>query len=123
MRKYPLSLCYTSACDRASIAATGRADILITGNMASGKSSGAQALAEQLFRSVHLHGDLLRRMILNMRAELAVELRHINSPSIDWTPLWAEEIISSKASPALARARYAENFVDAATQPLMATTN
>jgi predicted kinase len=48
--------------------------ILITGNMASGKSSVAQALAERLPRSVHLRGDLFRRMIVNGRAEMGVEL-------------------------------------------------
>lgn len=48
--------------------------ILITGNMAAGKSSVAQALAERLPRSVHLRGDLFRRMIVNGRAEMGVEL-------------------------------------------------
>lgn len=48
--------------------------ILITGNMASGKSSVAQALAERLPRSVHLRGDLFRRLIVNGRAEMGVEL-------------------------------------------------
>jgi deoxyadenosine/deoxycytidine kinase len=32
--------------------------ILITGNMAAGKSSVAQALAERLPKSVHLRGDV-----------------------------------------------------------------
>ncbi|MBX3000632.1 MAG: AAA family ATPase [Caldilineaceae bacterium] len=48
--------------------------ILITGNMASGKSSVAQALAERLPKSVHLRGDLFRRMIVNGRAEMSSEL-------------------------------------------------
>lgn len=48
--------------------------VLITGNMASGKSSVAQALAERLPRSVHLRGDLFRRMIVNGRAEMSYEL-------------------------------------------------
>jgi chloramphenicol 3-O-phosphotransferase len=39
--------------------------ILITGIMAAGKSTIAQALAERLPRSVHLRGDLYRRMIVN----------------------------------------------------------
>lgn len=42
--------------------------------MASGKSSVAQALAERLPRSVHLRGDLFRRMIVNGRAEMGVAL-------------------------------------------------
>lgn len=48
--------------------------ILITGNMASGKSSVAQALAEQLPKSVHLRGDIFRRMIVSGRAEMSADL-------------------------------------------------
>ncbi len=48
--------------------------VLITGNMASGKSSVAQALAERLPKSVHLRGDLFRRMIINGRADMSFEL-------------------------------------------------
>ena len=48
--------------------------ILITGNMASGKSTVAQALAERLPKSVHLRGDLFRRMIVNGQAEMGVHL-------------------------------------------------
>lgn len=48
--------------------------ILITGIMAAGKSTVAQALAEQLPKSVHLHGDVFRRMIVRGRAELDFEL-------------------------------------------------
>lgn len=48
--------------------------ILITGIMAAGKSTVAQRLAEQLPRSVHLRGDLFRRMIVNGEAEMALEL-------------------------------------------------
>jgi predicted kinase len=48
--------------------------ILITGNMAAGKSSVAQALAERLPRSVHLRGDLFRRLIVNGQAQMDFEL-------------------------------------------------
>jgi chloramphenicol 3-O-phosphotransferase len=44
--------------------------ILITGIMASGKSTIAQALAERLPKSVHLRGDLFRRMIVNDQASM-----------------------------------------------------
>jgi predicted kinase len=44
--------------------------ILITGIMAAGKSTVAQALAERLPKSVHLRGDIFRRMIVNGRAEM-----------------------------------------------------
>jgi predicted kinase len=48
--------------------------ILITGIMASGKSTIAQSLAERLPKSVHLRGDLFRRLIVNGRAEMGFEL-------------------------------------------------
>jgi len=46
------------------------ATILITGIMASGKSTVAQALAERLPKSVHLRGDVFRRMIVNGQAPI-----------------------------------------------------
>src|SRR4026209_2909370 len=48
--------------------------ILITGNMAAGKSSVAQSLAERLPQSVHLRGDIFRRMIVNGQAEMTATL-------------------------------------------------
>lgn len=50
--------------------ALSEACLLITGIMASGKSSVAQAVAERLPKSVHLRGDVFRRMIINGRAEI-----------------------------------------------------
>jgi len=44
--------------------------IVVTGIQAAGKSTVAQALAERLDRSVHLRGDLFRRMIVNGRADM-----------------------------------------------------
>ncbi len=44
--------------------------VLITGIMASGKSTIAQRVAEKLPKSVHLRGDVFRRMIVNDRAEM-----------------------------------------------------
>jgi chloramphenicol 3-O-phosphotransferase len=44
--------------------------ILITGIQAAGKSTVAQLLAEHLPRSVHVRGDLFRRMVINDRAEM-----------------------------------------------------
>lgn len=43
---------------------------LITGIMASGKSTVAQLLAEQFERSVHVRGDAFRRMIVSGREEM-----------------------------------------------------
>ncbi|HEX2560182.1 AAA family ATPase [Phenylobacterium sp.] len=42
--------------------------LIVTGAMAAGKSTLAQALAERLERSVHLRGDLFRKMIVSGRA-------------------------------------------------------
>lgn len=47
--------------------------VLITGIMAAGKSTVAQALAEHLPQSVHLRGDLFRRMIVNGQAAVTPE--------------------------------------------------
>jgi chloramphenicol 3-O-phosphotransferase len=47
--------------------------VLITGIQASGKSTIAQALAERLPRSVHVRGDLFRRMVVGGRAEMTPE--------------------------------------------------
>uniref|UniRef100_A0AAU1U2I4 AAA family ATPase n=1 Tax=Streptomyces sp. NBC_00119 TaxID=2975659 RepID=A0AAU1U2I4_9ACTN len=43
--------------------------VLVTGVMASGKSTVAQLLAERLPRSVHLRGDSFRRMIVSGRED------------------------------------------------------
>jgi chloramphenicol 3-O-phosphotransferase len=49
-------------------ARVGSAVVLLTGIQAAGKSTVAQLLAERLPRSVHVRGDLFRRMIINGRA-------------------------------------------------------
>src|ERR1044072_2026198 len=49
---------------------TEQAVVLITGIQAAGKSTVAQLLAERLPRSVHLRGDLFRRMVVNGRADM-----------------------------------------------------
>lgn len=47
-----------------------QAIVLITGIQAAGKSTVAQLLAERLPRSVHVRGDLFRRMVINGRADM-----------------------------------------------------
>ncbi len=47
------------------------ATLLITGIMAAGKSTIAQAIAQRIPKSVHLRGDIFRRMIINGQAEIA----------------------------------------------------
>ncbi|MEU6257737.1 AAA family ATPase [Streptomyces sp. NPDC047043] len=46
-----------------------RGVVVITGVMASGKSTVAQALAERLPRAAHVRGDVFRRMIVSGREE------------------------------------------------------
>ncbi|MFE2752564.1 AAA family ATPase [Actinosynnema sp. NPDC059335] len=50
-----------------------QAVVLITGIQAAGKSTVAQMVAERLPRSVHLRGDLFRRMVVNGRADMTPE--------------------------------------------------
>ncbi|WP_255306102.1 AAA family ATPase [Streptomyces sp. Wb2n-11] len=50
--------------------APGPAVILVTGVMAAGKSTVAQALAERLPRAAHVRGDVFRRMIVSGREEM-----------------------------------------------------
>ncbi|MDF2710408.1 MAG: family ATPase [Nonomuraea muscovyensis] len=50
-----------------------RGVFLITGIMAAGKSTVAQALAERLPRSAHVRGDAFRRMIVNGGAAMTPE--------------------------------------------------
>ncbi|MEE4542206.1 AAA family ATPase [Streptomyces sp. V4-01] len=50
-----------------------RAVLVITGVMASGKSTVAQLLAERLPRAVHVRGDVFRRMVVSGRRELVPE--------------------------------------------------
>lgn len=54
-------------------AAPEQAVVLITGIQAAGKSTVAQLLAERLPHSVHLRGDLFRRMLVNGRADMTPE--------------------------------------------------
>lgn len=48
--------------------------ILITGMMASGKTTVAQSLAQRFPKSVHLKGDAFRRMIVNGQKQMSFEL-------------------------------------------------
>lgn len=43
---------------------------IITGIMASGKSTVAQLLAEQFEKGVHLRGDVFRKMVVSGREEM-----------------------------------------------------
>ena len=43
---------------------------MITGAMASGKSTVAELLAQRLPKSVHIRGDVFRKMVVNGRADM-----------------------------------------------------
>lgn len=45
--------------------------VVVTGGMAAGKSTVAQALAERLPKSVHLRGDIFRKMVVGGREEMS----------------------------------------------------
>lgn len=47
--------------------------LIVTGAMAAGKSTVAQALAERLTNAVHLRGDAFRKMIVSGRLDLTPE--------------------------------------------------
>ncbi|MBW4845322.1 MAG: zeta toxin family protein [Lachnospiraceae bacterium] len=51
----------------------GKAIYLITGVMASGKSTVAELLASEFGNCVHLRGDIFRTMIVSGRAEMSVQ--------------------------------------------------
>ncbi|RCK69719.1 phosphotransferase [Desertihabitans brevis] len=53
-------------------AAPGRV-IIITGAMASGKSTVAELLAHRLERSVHVRGDTFRKMVINGRVDMTMQ--------------------------------------------------
>ena len=46
---------------------------IVTGIMASGKSTVAELLAESLTKSVHLRGDVFRRMVVSGREDMTAE--------------------------------------------------
>lgn len=47
-----------------------QAVVLVTGIQAAGKSTVAQLLAERFERSVHVRGDLFRRMVVGGRVDM-----------------------------------------------------
>ncbi|HEX5396639.1 MAG TPA: AAA family ATPase [Candidatus Limnocylindria bacterium] len=55
------------------LASREQAIVLITGISAAGKSTVAQLLAERLPRSVHVRGDVFRRMIVGGRADMTAD--------------------------------------------------
>ncbi|WP_327088242.1 AAA family ATPase [Nonomuraea sp. NBC_01738] len=82
-----------------------RGVFLITGIMAAGKSTVAQALAERLPRSAHVRGDAFRRMIVNGGAEM--------------TPDTAEEAVRQLHLRYRIAAAAADQYVEAGFTPVV----
>lgn len=80
---------------------------LITGIMASGKSTVAQRLAERLPKSVHLRGDLFRRMIVNGRAEMTPEA---SNEAVD--QLWLRYRLAATSADLYCRAGFTVVYQD-----------
>ena len=74
---------------------------LITGIMASGKSSVAQALAERLPHGVHVRGDSFRRMVVNGRAEMT-----LGGPPEALEQLWLRYRLAAQTALAYAEAGF-----------------
>ena len=69
--------------------------ILITGLMASGKSTVAQLLAERIDKAVHLRGDVFRRMIVSGREDMRE-----NAPSEAFEQLYLRYRMTADAAKA-----------------------
>jgi predicted kinase len=90
--------------------------IMITGIMAAGKSTVAQGLAERLPRSVHLRGDLFRRMIVGGRAEMGFDLDPEASRQ-----LWLRYRVAAAAARLYLEAGFTVVYQDIVIGPALAT--
>lgn len=82
---------------------------LISGIMAAGKSTIAQALAERLPQSVHLRGDLFRRMIVSGQEAVTVD---------NWTAAEAQIHMRQDIASSVARA-YADHGYNVCYQDVL----
>ena len=86
--------------------------IVITGAMAAGKSTVAQALAERLPRAAHVRGDTFRRMIVSGRQELTTD------PTAEATAqLWLRYRLAVTAADGYARAGFTAVLQDVVLGP------
>jgi len=88
--------------------------ILITGIMASGKSTVAQLLAERFEKSVHLRGDIFRRMIVNNRKEV-----HPNAGSEELDQLRLRYRLAAQSAEAYHQAGFTVVVQDVVVGPLL----
>ena len=83
--------------------------IVITGAMAAGKSTVAELLARRLPRSVHIRGDVFRKMVVNGRADMTPQA---DPEAVDQLQL-RYELAAQTAD------RYAEAGFDAVVQDVI----
>lgn len=82
---------------------------MITGVMAAGKSTVAEILAQRLPKSVHIRGDVFRRMVVNGRADMTP---HPSSAALEQLHL-RYDLAAATAD------RYAEEGFDAIVQDVI----
>lgn len=87
---------------------------LITGISAAGKSTVAQALAEQLPRSAHLRGDVFRRMIVNNRADMRRD-----GEQAAWEQLRLRHLVTARALDTYADAGFTVIAQDVVLGPML----
>jgi chloramphenicol 3-O-phosphotransferase len=81
--------------------------LIVTGAMAAGKSTVAQILAERLERSVHLRGDVFRKMIVRGRIDPG------SAPQEAWMPqLRLRHELAAKTADAYAKAGFTVIYQD-----------
>ena len=88
--------------------------LLITGVMAAGKSTIAQAIAERLPRAVHLRGDTFRKMIVSGRAPLSVQMT-----DEDYAQLRLRYRIAAAAADLYCQAKFAVVYQDVIVGPML----
>ncbi len=98
----------------ADVLATDARLILITGVMASGKSTVAQLLAEQLPRAAHIRGDVFRRFLVTGRVDPAPSM-----PSEAMRQLLLRYQLAMNAADTYVRAGYSAVVQDVIVGPVL----
>lgn len=89
--------------------------LLITGIMAAGKSTVAQQIAERLPKSVHLRGDIFRRMIVNGQAAIEPDMS-----DAAWQQLRLRYQIAAAAAERYVQAGFTVVYQDVILGPILA---
>jgi chloramphenicol 3-O-phosphotransferase len=89
--------------------------IIVTGAMAAGKSTVAQAIAERLPRAAHVRGDVFRRMVVSGRREMGPDLA---PEAVD--QLWLRYELAATVADRYARAGFTAVVQDIVVGPELA---